>query len=64
MGAAIKLVLKIVGKVLSLSGTALLLYIVWVINPFNMPAIFKRNYPEAFERFPLKLISPFISLNP
>ena len=58
----IKKVFKIVTKIISLALMGFLGYIVWAINPFNMPAIFKRNYPEAFERFPLKLISPFISI--
>lgn len=62
MIGAIKKVVKIVTKIISLALIGFLGYIVWVINPFNMPAIFKRNYPEAFERFPLKLISPFISI--
>ncbi len=43
-------------------GSAFMGYIVWVINPFNMPAIFKRNYPEAFEKAPLSFISPFIKI--
>ena len=43
-------------------ATPLVGYIVWAINPFNMPAIFKRNYPEAFEKAPLSYISPFIKI--
>lgn len=43
-------------------ATPLVGYIVWAINPFNVPAIFKRNYPEAFEKAPLSYISPFIKI--
>ncbi len=27
-------------------------YVMVLINPWNMPAIFKRNYPEWFEAHP------------
>ncbi|MBO4445416.1 MAG: hypothetical protein IK036_01750 [Clostridia bacterium] len=60
----IKFLIKLVMKLVSLALMGVLAYIVYAINPFNMPTIFKRNYPDAFERFPLKLISPFISLDP
>ncbi|MCR4747989.1 MAG: hypothetical protein K5836_05970 [Clostridiales bacterium] len=58
----IKKVIKLALKLVLVAVLGFVGYIVWAINPFNMPAIFKRNYPEAFERFPLKLISPFISI--
>lgn len=58
----IKAVIKVVMRIVSLALLGLLGYIIWAINPKNMPAIFKRNYPEAFERFPLKIISPLISI--
>ncbi|MBQ1451644.1 MAG: hypothetical protein II473_02935 [Clostridia bacterium] len=58
----IKKVIKLALKFVLVAVLGFVGYLVWVINPFNMPAIFKRNYPEAFERFPLKLISPFISI--
>ncbi len=58
----IKKVIKIALRLVLVAVLGFVGYLVWVINPFNMPAIFKRNYPEAFERFPLKLISPFISI--
>ncbi|MBQ0135703.1 MAG: hypothetical protein KBS43_03095 [Oscillospiraceae bacterium] len=58
----IKKIVKIVLKVVGLAFAGLFAYIVWAINPWNMPAIFKRNYPEAFEKMPLSLISPFIKI--
>lgn len=58
----IKKIIEIAFKFVGVALLGFLGYIVWAINPWNMPAIFKRNYPEAFERMPLKLISPFISL--
>ena len=58
----IKKVFKIAMKFVVVALLALVAYLVYVINPFNMPAIFKRNYPEAFEKYPLKLISPLISI--
>lgn len=58
----IKKIIKIAFKVVGAALLGLLGYIVWAINPWNMPTIFKRNYPEAFEKMPLKLISPFISI--
>ncbi len=58
----IKKIIKIIFKIVGLAMTGLVAYIVWAINPWNMPAIFKRNYPEAFEKMPLSLISPFINI--
>lgn len=58
----IKKFLKIVLVGVLAVATPLVGYIVWAINPFNVPAIFKRNYPEAFEKAPLSYISPFIKI--
>lgn len=58
----IKKFLKIVLAGVLAVATPLVGYIVWAINPFNVPAIFKRNYPEAFEKAPLSYISPFIKI--
>lgn len=58
----IKKIIKIIFKIVGLAMTGFVAYIVWAINPWNMPAIFKRNYPEAFEKMPLSLISPFINI--
>ncbi len=58
----IKTVLKIVLAAVGAVVAGFVGYLVWAINPFNMPAIFKRNYPEAFEKFPLSVISPFIKI--
>ena len=48
----IKKILKIVLAFMALGFTGVFGYIVYAINPWNVPAIFKRNYPEWFEAHP------------
>lgn len=48
----IKTIVKILGSVMSAALIALVGYLVYAINPWNVPAIFKRNYPEWFEAHP------------
>lgn len=44
----IKKAVKLLGSVMSVAIIALVGYLVYAINPWNVPAIFKRNYPEWF----------------
>ncbi|MDD6807436.1 MAG: hypothetical protein PUD72_03175 [Oscillospiraceae bacterium] len=55
----IKKVLKITGKIFTLLLIAAVVLVVCIINPWNVPAIFKRNYPEWFAAHPFldKIIS-------
>lgn len=57
----IKKIFKILGSVVSASMIALVAYLVYAINPWNVPAIFKRNYPEWFEAHPF--ISSLIKID-
>ncbi len=57
----IKKMLKLIGSVMGIAVAALVGYIVYAINPWNIPAIFKRNYPEWFEAHPL--ISGLINID-
>ncbi len=57
----IKKIFKIVLAFAALGFTGVFAYIVYAINPWNVPAIFKRNYPEWFEAHPT--ISKFIKID-
>lgn len=57
----IKTIVKILGSVMSAALIALVGYLVYAINPWNVPAIFKRNYPEWFEAHPF--ISSLIKID-
>ncbi|NLL63102.1 MAG: hypothetical protein GX241_02485 [Ruminococcaceae bacterium] len=57
----IKKIFKIISKIVSLALFAVLGYLIYAMNPWNMPAIFKRNYPEWFEAHPF--ISSLISID-
>ena len=48
----IKKAVKLLGSVMSVAIIALVGYLVYAINPWNVPAIFKRNYPEWFAAHP------------
>ncbi|MCQ2487116.1 MAG: hypothetical protein MJ129_04210 [Clostridia bacterium] len=57
----LKKIIKLVLAVAGLLIAAVLAVVIVYINPFNMPAIFKRNYPEWFEAHPF--ISSLISVD-
>lgn len=57
----LKKVLLLVLAAASVVIMAVLAVVIVYINPFNMPAIFKRNYPEWFEAHPF--ISSLISVD-
>lgn len=48
----IKKLLKLVLAVVLFVVVLLVAAVVVVINPWNVPAIFKRNYPDWFEAHP------------
>ena len=48
----IKKAVKLFGFAMGVVLIALVGYLVYAINPWNVPAIFKRNYPEWFAAHP------------